>query len=89
MPLPVAFQSLPDDASLSADQRARLDMIQEQFLTTIGGPNQDPASPSYREIWRKAQREADAQFKASFGPTAYMRRFTAGLREQRAPGAAP
>lgn len=71
------------------DQRARLDAIQEQFLTAIGGPSQDPASSVYQELWRKAQREADAQFKAAFGPTAFMRRFMAGLREQRSASATP
>jgi len=87
VPLPIAFQSLPQDSNLSPEKRARLDAIQEQFLTAIGGPNQDPASPTYQTLWRKAQRDADTQFRAVFGATEFMRRFTASLREQRSESA--
>jgi hypothetical protein len=87
VPLPIAFQSLPQDGNLTPEKRARLDAIQEQFLMAIGGPNQDPASPTYQTLWRKAQREADAQFKAVFGATEFMRRLTASLREQRSESA--
>jgi hypothetical protein len=87
VPLPVAFQEMPQDARMTVAQRIKLDAIQQEFIAAIGGPNQDPASEEYLNRWRQAQPKCDAAFKAAFGPTAFMRRYMATVQPRRPEGA--
>lgn len=84
VPLPVAFQPLPQDARMTNAQRAQLNALQEQFIQDIGGTNQDPNSPYYLNRWREAQRKCDAAFKAVFGQGDFMRRLMATSRAEQA-----
>jgi len=72
--IPVAFQPTPEDARMSEVQRSQLDAIQQTFVQNIGGENQDPYSPDYRQLWKKAQRLSDEQFRALFGQQAFNER---------------
>jgi len=70
--VPVAFQ---DPAAigmkLNADQLNALKDLQQSFLEQIGGPNQDPKNPAYRERWQKAQLAINDELKALLGTSAY------------------
>jgi hypothetical protein len=84
VPLPVAFQSLPQDVRMTDAQRAQLNALQEQFIADIGGTNQDPNSPYYLAQWREAQRKCDAALKAIFGEGDFIRREMATARAEQA-----
>jgi hypothetical protein len=40
-------------------------------LDQVGGPNQDPNNPEYRERWKKAQPAINAELEATLGTAAY------------------
>lgn len=88
VPLPVAFQPLPQDVRMTAPERALLSAIQDDFIAAIGGPNQIPSSPEYQDRWRKAQRRSDELFKVAFGELAFIQRQMAML-QQAAPARQP
>jgi hypothetical protein len=80
VPLPVAFQELPQDGQMTPEQRAKLTAIQDAFIAAIGGANQDPNSPEYLARWRQAQPKCDDAFRAAFGQTAFLRRHLSMLQ---------
>ncbi|HEY8900645.1 MAG TPA: hypothetical protein VIM61_09555 [Chthoniobacterales bacterium] len=82
VPLPVAFQELPQDGQMTPEQRAKLTAIQDAFIAAIGGANQDPNSAEYLARWREAQRKSDVAFKTAFGQGEFIRRQMARLRAE-------
>ena len=70
--VPVAFQ---DPAALGMklnnDQLNAIKDLRESFVEQIGGPNQDPKDPAYRERWQKAQLAINDELKALLGTSAY------------------
>lgn len=46
--------------------------LQQDFIDGIGGPNQDPLDPGYRERWLDAQNAADDQFRLFYGGRAFV-----------------
>jgi hypothetical protein len=52
---------------MTDQQTALLQDLRQEFIDEVGGPNQDPASPEYRERWAKAEAEANQRFKVLFG----------------------
>jgi len=70
--LPLVLQSL-DTSTLHLNEQ-QIQVVQElrqQFLDEIGGPNQDPADPAYRERWLNAQPEMDDNLRGMLGSTVF------------------
>lgn len=54
-------------AGLTEDQKQHVAEIREEFIESIGGPNQDPADPAYLARWRRAQHVADEELRGWLG----------------------
>jgi len=85
----VIAEALPATVK-TEEQAATWDKLRNDFVTAIGGENQDPASPAYRKRWAHAQSEADQRFRFQFGDTAFVQhqlqaQREAMLRQQGAP----
>src|SRR5262249_19146757 len=68
---PVAFLDPVDWESLSEEQISEINFIRQQFVTLVGGIDQDPTDPSYPERWASAQKLADEEFRSFFGEEAF------------------
>lgn len=72
--LPVVFHEAPaDTVSLTLEQAAGADALQEQFLTDIGGDPADPGNRQYFEKWQHSQPVADQRLRAMIGGQAFAR----------------
>jgi hypothetical protein len=70
--LPLAFQDVdPSAVKLSAEHAEALAGLRQRFMEEIGGANQDPSDPAYRERWQKAQPEIDDLMRGMIGINAY------------------
>jgi hypothetical protein len=70
--MPLVLQEV-DLAALNLDA-SRLQVIGELrqgFVDDVGGPNQDPSDPAYRERWLKSQAESDELLRGFIGLRAY------------------
>ncbi len=56
---------------LGGGQLQAITELRQSFVDALGGPNQDPNDPAYRERWLKAQPEIDEMLKAAVGINAY------------------
>lgn len=54
------------------EQAADWERLRSDFIKAIGGENQDPANPHYRQRWVQAQSEADQRYRFLFGDSAYV-----------------
>ena len=66
--MPLVLQPV-DLAALNLNEQ-QMQVVQElrqEFLDEIGGANQDPADPAYRERWLKAQPEMDDNLRGMLG----------------------
>jgi hypothetical protein len=70
MPLALENVDLPR-LGLNEDQTRLITALRENFVKEIGGYNQDPNDPAYRERWQKAQSESDEVLHAMLGNRAY------------------
>jgi len=68
---PVGFVDPPFPDELSEEQVNELSFIREQFVTLLGGVNQDPTDPTYLARWATAQRQVDEEFMSFFGEDAF------------------
>lgn len=68
---PVGFVDPPFPEELSEEQVNELSFIREQFVTLLGGVNQDPTDPTYLARWATAQRQVDEEFMSFFGEDAF------------------
>jgi hypothetical protein len=67
-PLPLVFQRVdPKSMKIPPDQQKIIDQLQQSFLDQIGGANQDPNDPQYRERWEQARPLIDQELKAQLG----------------------
>ena len=70
--LPVAFQNVnPAEVQLDPLQQGAVAQVQQQFLDAVGGSNQNPNDPAYRQRWVKAQPQYDEQLMIKLGTEAY------------------
>jgi hypothetical protein len=60
-----------DAKNLTPLQQAALAAIQDQFLKTVGDPNQNPDDAAYAKSWMDAQAKADQSYKLFFGYQAF------------------
>jgi hypothetical protein len=72
--MPVAFANL-DSAGLklNTSQLQEISELRQSFIEELGGPNQDPNDPAYRERWQKAQPVLNAELEAMLGTAAYQK----------------
>ena len=79
-PLPLVFQPVdPRSFKITPDQQEIIDQLQQSFLDEIGGENQNPNDPQYRERWEQAKWLIDQKLKAQLGQQFF-------LQYQMAPG---
>jgi hypothetical protein len=70
--LPLVFQDIdPGAVSLNERQIRAINDLKQSFVDQVGGPNQDPNDPGYRERWLKAQPEIDANLRGIIGVNAF------------------
>lgn len=66
--LPLVFQQVDSTRfALDETQIETLNELRQRFRDAIGGPNQDPNAPVYRERWQIAQRENDELLSGLLG----------------------
>ena len=70
---PVALTDPGSPDLLSEEQASAIEFIRAQFVTLLGGPNQDPADPTYFDRWTNAQKQVDEEFRSFLGEDAYNR----------------
>ena len=68
---PLAFYRPRLEANWTEDQRQKLVNLRNEFTAAMGGWNQDPADPRYRELWIETQPIIDEEFEALFGVEAF------------------
>ena len=70
---PLVFQKVDLDAlGLTADQKTAIQQIQQQFVTDVGDPNQNPSDPAYLANWQTAQSNTDDALRNLLGFDGYM-----------------
>jgi hypothetical protein len=66
--LPMVFEDKAlDSLKLTDEQKADLDWLRTEFISEIGGVDQNPNDPAYLERWRKAQPKADDLLSSIIG----------------------
>jgi hypothetical protein len=72
-PLPLVFQAVdPKSMKITPDQQEIINQLQQSFLDQIGGTNQDPNDPQYRERWEQARPFIDQELKAQLGQAFFL-----------------
>ena len=70
--MPLALQSpAPGVMKLSDEELQFIEAVREGFVADIGGPNQDPNDPAYRQRWQVAQQNADHSLRGMLGRRRY------------------
>jgi hypothetical protein len=65
---PLVFQKVdPASLNLNADQVQAVQNLQQSFVNQIGGQNQDPSDPAYRQRWQQAQMNTDNMLRDLLG----------------------
>ncbi len=71
--MPLVFQNVdPSTATLDEQQLQVLKELRDRFQQEIGGPNQDPNDPAYRQRWQTAQRNSDDLLQGMLGGEFYL-----------------
>lgn len=71
--LPLVWQNVDlSNLNLEAGQMQAIAGLRQNFLDEIGGTNQDPNDPAYRERWQKAQSQIDDALAGMIGRKAYL-----------------
>jgi hypothetical protein len=87
--MPLVFQPVDFSAlQLSTAQVQGISELRDRFIAELGGLNQDPNDPGYRERWLKIQPEMDKQLQGLIGLLSY-RYYEVASRTRQANGAAP
>ena len=69
---PLVFQNIDLSViDLNEQQIQAVQNLRQSFVDEIGGPNQDPNDPAYRERWQNAQPEMDNLLQGILGATAF------------------
>jgi hypothetical protein len=70
--LPLVFQNVDlSQLILNADQLEAIDDLRQRFLDEIGGLQQDPRDPAYRQRWLKSQPQIDNDLRGMIGVAAF------------------
>ena len=70
---PLALQEISPDVAISPTIKAGLTENAENFITSVGGEDQDANDPDYRARWRTMQPKADQHFKTLYGIQAWLK----------------
>jgi hypothetical protein len=70
--LPAVLVAPSEEIQFTDQQIVEWTGMQNDFIEAVGGANQDPADPAYRERWISAREESDDLFRAKFGMEAYV-----------------
>ena len=70
--VPLAFTDPAATLNLNEGQQQQLANLQQDFINSVGGGNQNPNDPAYSAQWRAAQEYSDAMFKMTFGIQAFL-----------------
>jgi hypothetical protein len=71
--VPLAFQNVdPNALKVSDEQQQVLAQIRQNFVSALGGDNQDPSTPQYLNRWQSAQRQSDEEMRAMLGGQAFL-----------------
>jgi hypothetical protein len=72
-PIPLAFRPLPPGVAAANPQlAAAVQGLRQDFVNALGGPNQDPNSPTYYKRWIAAQTSVDEQYRVLIGNEAFL-----------------
>jgi len=81
-PLPLVFKPVDQHSlKITPEQQKVLDRLQQNFLEQIGGANQDPNDPQYRQRWEEARPLIDEQLKAQLGQDFFIEYETATVNK--------
>jgi hypothetical protein len=70
--LPLVFQEVDlTRLNLNRDQLQAIDDLRQTFVDQIGGLEQNPTDPAYRERWLKSQPQIDDNLRGMIGVTAF------------------
>ena len=70
--MPLVFQQVDvSQLNLNNDQLQAIIDLRQRFLNEIGGLQQDPSNPAYRERWQKSQPQIDDDLRGMIGVTAF------------------
>jgi hypothetical protein len=56
---------------LNTGQLQAIANLRQEFVRGVGGPNQDPSDPAYRNRWQEMQPEMDDLLKGMLGAEDY------------------
>ncbi|MDB6110242.1 MAG: hypothetical protein JWR69_1992 [Pedosphaera sp.] len=71
--MPLVFRAVDlDKLHLNDGQREAIAQLQREFVGQIGGSDQNPSDPVYRERWQQAQPEIDEMLRGMIGAPAYL-----------------
>ena len=70
--MPLVFQDVDlSQLKLNSEQLQALEDLRQKFLDEIGGSDQNPNDPAYKERWIKSQPEIDNDLRGFIGVTAF------------------
>jgi hypothetical protein len=88
--MPLVFQEVDlSELNLGVGQRRAINDLRDRFIEELGGADQDPNDPAYRERWQKLQPEIDQDLQGMIGVAAwqdYQLAVRAKAEEQTPPG---
>lgn len=80
--MPLVFQDVdPAVLHLNDSQAAIINEIRQDFLEQVGGANQNPNDPAYRQRWLPAQRQADEMLQGMLG-SAFVQKYELQVMQQ-------
>jgi hypothetical protein len=70
--MPLVFQEVDvSELNLNRDQLQAIDDLRQRFVDEIGGLEQNPNDPAYRERWLKSQPQIDDDLRGMIGVNAF------------------
>jgi hypothetical protein len=70
--MPLVFQDIDvNQLNLNREQLQAIDDLRQRFLDEIGGLEQNPSDPAYRERWLKSQPQIDDDLRGMIGINAF------------------
>ena len=73
-PLPLVFQPVdPGYLKITPEQQEVIDELQQGFLDEVGGADQDPNDPQYRQRWEQVRPLFDQRLKTQLGQQFFLK----------------
>jgi hypothetical protein len=71
--IPLVLVTPDASVNLSPQELKAVEALKTDFITSIGGPNQNASDPEYLIKWNEAQPVIDERFRLLFGDDAYIK----------------